>query len=284
MDPLRQQDVKAYFSRDGTVSRWWNPEGERDRYHFSKEKRILERELTIDAATRVLDIGCGQGRYTIWFARKGSRVTGLDISREMLDLCRHNAEMAGVSDRVDLVLSDIEHLSQIEGEQFDVVSCMGTLVHLPDLAQATSNMVRTLRPGGHFLFTFASADSLHGRLLNAYFSHQMLGRLLARGMSFTQVARALRLDDMIDILERAGLSDFRLFGIGLLFLFVRPELRDWAAFRLLRCMSIMEEQLKPCYNARRLVRLSATVLGIGTRIDTRKPIPPGMAPEHARPL
>jgi len=268
MDALRQQDVKAYFSRDGTVSQWWNPEGERDRYHFSKEKQILERELTIDAATRVLDIGCGQGRYTIWFARKGSRVTGLDISREMLDLCRHNAEVAGVSDRVDLVLSDIEHLSQIEGEQFDVVSCMGTLVHLPDLAQATTNMVRTLRPGGRFLFTFASADSLHGRLVSAYFSNQSFGKLLARGESFTQVARPLPLDNTIDFLERAGLSGFRLFGIGLLFLFVRPELRDKPVVRLLRRLSIMEEQLKPYYSDRRLVRLSATVLGTGTRIDT----------------
>ena len=268
MRTLREQEVKAYFSRDLTASQWWEPEGDRDRYHFSTEKRILEGELTFDPTWRVLDVGCGQGRYTIWFAQKGGRVTGVDISHEMLDLCRHNAEVAGVSDRVDLVLSDAEHLSQIENERFDVVSCMGTLVHLPDLARATTNMVRTLRPGGRFVFTFASADSLHGRLVSAYFSNQSFGKLLAGAESFTQVARPLPLDNTIEVLERAGLSAFRLFGIGLLFLFVRPELRDKAAVRLLRRLSIMEEQLKPYYSDRRLVRLSATVLGTGTRIDT----------------
>jgi SAM-dependent methyltransferase len=281
MKTLRPQEAKAYFSRDGTVSTWWDPEGDKDRYHFSKEKRILEGELTVDPAWRVLDVGCGQGRYTIWFAQQRCRVTGVDISPEMLELCRHNAEVAGVSDRVDLVLSDADNLSQTEDEGFDVVSCMGTLVHLPDLALAVGNMVKVLRPGGRFLFTLASADSLHGRLMSAYFSNQGLGQLLTRRRIFTQVARPLPLDEMIDILQRAGLSDFRLFGIGLLYVFLRPELSDRAAFRFLRRISIVEEQLKPWYTAPLLVRLSATVLGIGTRIDAAEPTRSGMAPGYA---
>ena len=140
-----RQDVKAYFARNGTVSEWWDPEGARDRYHFEKEKQILESELSIDPTWRVLDVGCGQGRYAIWFAQKGSLVTGVDISKEMLRLCRRNAEETGVSDRVDLVLADADSLAQLEDGQYDVVSCMATFVHLPDLPGAVTNMVRRLK-------------------------------------------------------------------------------------------------------------------------------------------
>jgi SAM-dependent methyltransferase len=194
-------------------------------------------------------------------------VTGVDISQEMLSLCRRSAEEAGVSDRVDLVLADVESLSQLDQDQFDVVSCMGTFVHLPNLAQATTNMVARLRPGGRFLFSFASAESLHGRLVSAYFSHPRFRGLLGQGDVLTQVARPLVVGDTIEALESAGLSQIRLFGIGLLFLFVRPELWPRAEVRFLRRLSIVEERLKPYYSSPRLVRLCATVLGMGTRID-----------------
>jgi 2-polyprenyl-3-methyl-5-hydroxy-6-metoxy-1,4-benzoquinol methylase len=264
---LPQDKVKAYFSRDGTVSQWWDPEGERDRYHFHTEKRILQAGLRISPDWRILDVGCGQGRYTTWFAQKGCRVTGVDISQEMLDLCRRRAEEAGVSGRVDLVLSDADDLPQLGNERFDVVSCMGTFVHLPDLARAATSMVSRLEPGGRFLFTFASAESLHGRLVSAYFSNPCFRKLVSRERTFNQIARPLRLDHTIKVLESAGLTDFKLFGIGLLFLFVRPELRDKPAVRFLRGLSIVEERMKPYYTNRGLARLSATVLGIGTRVE-----------------
>lgn len=262
---LRQEEVKAYFARNGTVSGWWDPEGDRHKYHFEKEMQILENDLKIDSTWRVLDVGCGQGRYSIWFAGKGCQVTAVDISKEMLNLCQQNAEAAGVSDRIDLLLADAEDLSQLEDGQYDVVSCMATFVHIPDLAKATIKMSRKLRPGGRFLFTFASADSLHGRVTQAYFCKPRLRKLLGEGDEISQVARPLVLDDTIKILERAGLSQIKVFGIGLLFLCVRPEFREKAMVRFLRCLSIIEERLKPYYTSRRLAKLSATILGIGTR-------------------
>lgn len=264
---LQQEEVKAYFARNGTVSQWWDPEGVRNKYHFEKEMQILQSQLKIDPTWRVLDVGCGQGRYTIWFAQKGCQVTAVDLSQEMLNLCRQNAEAARVSDSIDLVLADAEHLSQLEDGQYDVVSCMATFVHIPDLEKATINMARKLRPGGHFLFTFASADSLHGRLAKAYFSNPWLRKLLGGGDGISQVARPLVLEDTIRILERARLSHIKVFGIGLLFLFVRPEFRGKAMVRFLRCLSMTEERLKPYYTSRRMARLSATILGIGTRVE-----------------
>lgn len=103
--------------------------------------------------------------------------------------------------------------------------------------------------------------------MSAYFANPRFRKLLTHGEDFTQVARPFVLDDVVKVLERAGLSQIRVFGIGLLFLFVRPELRDKAGVRFLRRLSIVEERLKPYYSGHRLVRLSATVLGIGTRTE-----------------
>lgn len=262
---LQEQQVKEYFSKSGTVSQWWDPEGEFHRYHFDKEMRIIDGALPIEPAWRVLDVGCGQGRYTIWFAKKGCRVTGVDISDEMLDLCRQNAEAANVVGSVELVLSDVMDLSQIEDEQYDIVSCMGTFVHIPDLESATKKMLRKLRPGGHFLFTFASSESLHGRLVNSYFSRASLQRLLGSERSISQVARPLNVRDTVIMLERCGLSQTRLFGIGLFFLFLRPEFRAKIFLRIIRRVNMAEEKLKPFYSNRGIARFCATIVGFGSR-------------------
>jgi ubiquinone/menaquinone biosynthesis C-methylase UbiE len=226
--------------------------------------KIIDDVLQIDPAWRVLDVGCGQGRYTIWFAQKGCRVTGVDISAEMLDLCRQNAEEARVADRVKLVHSDVMDLSQIEDGQYDIVSCMGTFVHIPDLDTATKNMLSKLRTGGHFLFTFASSESLHGRLINTYFSRASLRRMLGSEGSVSQVARSLNVRDTIRMLERCGLSKTRVYGIGLLFLFLRPEFRDKILLRILRRLNMAEEKIKPYYSSREIARFCATIIGFAS--------------------
>jgi ubiquinone/menaquinone biosynthesis C-methylase UbiE len=261
---FQEQQVKEYFSKSGTVSQWWDPESNFHKYHFDTEKKIIEELLPIDPAWRVLDVGCGQGRYTIWFAQKGCSVTGVDISSEMLELCRKNAVSAEVADRVELVLSDVMDLSQIEDGQYDIVSCMGTFVHLTDLESATRKMLEKLRKNGHFLYTFASSESLHGRLVSSYFSRGRLKRLLGSERDFSQVARPLDIRDTVRMLERCGLVNTRLFGIGLLFLFLRPEFRDKLFLRIVRRVNIVEERIKPFYSGRWISRFCATIIGFSS--------------------
>src|SRR5215469_9166489 len=64
-------------------------------YYFDKtSKRILDRSLHI-AGKRVLDMGCGIGRLSVWVARNASHVTGLDLSEGMVRVARNAARSQG---------------------------------------------------------------------------------------------------------------------------------------------------------------------------------------------
>lgn len=97
------------------------------------------------AGLRVLDVGCGDGAYSIHAARLGATVTGLDISSAMLDAARKRAVAAGVS--VEWREGRAEALP-FQTASFDVVIAVSVLCWVPDGAAAVREMARVLRPGG----------------------------------------------------------------------------------------------------------------------------------------
>lgn len=102
----------------------------------------------------ILEIGCAAGRYTAELARLGYRVTAVDLSPGLIELCRHAVDAAGVTDRVELYVSDARDLSGIPGGSFDAVLLMGPLYHLihrADRLQAVREAASRLRSGGVFV-------------------------------------------------------------------------------------------------------------------------------------
>ncbi len=94
---------------------------------------------------RVLDVGCGDGAYSIHAARLGARVTGLDISPAMLDAARHRADAAGVS--IEWREGRAEALP-FPAASFDIIMAVTVLCFVPDAAAAVREMARVLQPGG----------------------------------------------------------------------------------------------------------------------------------------
>jgi 2-polyprenyl-3-methyl-5-hydroxy-6-metoxy-1,4-benzoquinol methylase len=72
---------------------------------------------------RVLDVGCGSGRYSVEFARRGANVLGLDISATMIEMADAAAAASGVSDRCRF--EQAEFLSWTDPEPFDIGLAMG---------------------------------------------------------------------------------------------------------------------------------------------------------------
>jgi len=83
------------------------------------------------AGKRVLDLGCGSGEVSIFAARLGARVTGLDIVEGMVQVARREAAAAGVADRTDFQVRDITRLS---AETADVTLLVGVVEYYADLA------------------------------------------------------------------------------------------------------------------------------------------------------
>jgi ubiquinone/menaquinone biosynthesis C-methylase UbiE len=121
-------------------------------------------ERFVSPGDRVLDVGCGPGRFTLELARLGARVVAADISPGQLELHRRYTE--SIDDAVeDRVVADVLSLPFAD-DAFDVTVCYGGAVSyvLDEAPQAVTELTRVTRPGGHVL---VSVMSLVGSLLGS---------------------------------------------------------------------------------------------------------------------
>ncbi len=122
---------------------------------FAVNKAWIGRCLPAPAG-RVLDIGGGPGRYSIWLATQGYRVTLADISPDLLAVARTKAEEAGV-DLDGFVEANAIDLSAFPDEAFDSALCLGPMYHLiaeEDRQAAASELFRVLKPGSSVFVAF----------------------------------------------------------------------------------------------------------------------------------
>ena len=134
------------FSR--LAARWWDPQGEFRPLHDINPLRLdwIAGHAPL-AGKAVLDVGCGGGILTESMARRGARVTGIDLSEKALRV----AELHLLESKLDVQYK----YSSVEDcvGSFDVVTCMELLEHVPDPAAMVAACARLVRPGGHVFFS-----------------------------------------------------------------------------------------------------------------------------------
>jgi len=161
--------------------------------------------LPSGASTRVIDMGCGDGRHIVESARRGCFAVGLDYDAD--ELRRARARIG--SQRVDLVVGDASRLPFRDGA-FDAVICTETLEHLPDDAGAMREIARLLRPGGtllgavpsHFtelLFWRLSYGYWHtpGGHVRIYRPRSLIGQLARADLHVTDVRYVHFVDSLV---------------------------------------------------------------------------------------
>ena len=123
--------------------RWYaTPAGQvHDRVQKADVRRLL---CPASAGETLLDVGCGTGHWSSFFAGMGYRVTGIDVAPEMVEVVQ--SAVPGCTFQV----ADAHALPFDDGT-FDIVAAMATLEFVPDPAAAIAEMARCARRGGHLL-------------------------------------------------------------------------------------------------------------------------------------
>jgi SAM-dependent methyltransferase len=110
----------------------------------------LVKRAAIRAGQRVLDVACGTGVVSVTAARLGARVTGLDLTPELLERARENSRIAGVE--IDWLEGDVEKLP-FGDATFDAVLSQYGHIFAPRPEVAIAEMLRVLKPGGTVAFS-----------------------------------------------------------------------------------------------------------------------------------
>ncbi|WP_426137898.1 bifunctional 2-polyprenyl-6-hydroxyphenol methylase/3-demethylubiquinol 3-O-methyltransferase UbiG [Psychrobacter sp. TWR1-1-1] len=100
------------------------------------------------AGKKVLDVGCGGGILSESMARRGADVTGIDLGTENLKAAALHAEQSALHETLRYQHIPVEELAKTHAGQFDVVTCMEMLEHVPDPSSIVQACFELLAPGG----------------------------------------------------------------------------------------------------------------------------------------
>lgn len=115
---------------------------------------FIEKEIEFDRSIKILDIGCGTGRHSVEMAKRGYKVTGVDLSESMLKKARIKAAAAGVN--VEFARRDARKLDFDAGFGLVIMMCEGAfpLMETDEMNyEILKGASRALKQGGKFIFT-----------------------------------------------------------------------------------------------------------------------------------
>ncbi|MDF2653206.1 MAG: Methyltransferase type 11 [Paenibacillus sp.] len=166
--------------------------------------RRLKNHLQILDDSRILDVACGTGNYTVALSQLGLNMTGTDISEEMLNTARDKSNQV-VWDKADVL-----HLPYRDGE-FSGATCILAIHHFVDLLKAFQQVHRVLSQGRFVIFT-SSPEQMERYWLKEYFPRAMMA-------ACNQMPKV---SDVVDNLKAVG---FKI--VGLETFLIQPTLQDF---------------------------------------------------------
>ena len=163
---------------EALASRWWDPNSEFKPLHDINPLRVnyISQHINL-AEKRVLDIGCGGGILAEALAHHGATVTAIDKAEASLSV----AKLHLLESQLDISYLDstAEEFAETQPAQFDVVTCLEMLEHVPDPSSVVAACQRLVKPDG--LVFFSTINRNPKSYLFAIIGAEYLLNLLPRG-------------------------------------------------------------------------------------------------------
>ncbi len=179
MNPTLNADPAELAKFSDLAHRWWDPESEFRPLHQINPLRLdwIDGMAGL-AGKKVLDVGCGGGILSDSMARKGAQVVGIDLSTKALRVAQlHALEASTPNVRYEEVSAEAMALAR-PGE-FDVVTCMEMLEHVPDPSSVVQACATLVKPGGWVFFSTLNRSPKS--FLFAVLGAEYLLRMLPKG-------------------------------------------------------------------------------------------------------
>ncbi|MFZ4527599.1 MAG: bifunctional 2-polyprenyl-6-hydroxyphenol methylase/3-demethylubiquinol 3-O-methyltransferase UbiG [Undibacterium curvum] len=189
--------------------RWWDPSSEFRPLHEINPLRLewINQRIPL-AGKNVIDVGCGGGILAESMAKKGATVTGIDLSEKALKVADLHSLESGVQVRYKMIAA--EEMAEAEAGQFDVVTCMEMLEHVPDPASIIRACTKLVKPGGHVFFSTLNRNPKS--YLFAIIGAEYLLQMLPKGTH--DYAKFITPAELSQDIRNAGLELKMMKGLG----------------------------------------------------------------------
>ena len=151
--PVENVDPNEIKKFADLASRWWDFEGEFKPLHDLNPLRLDYVSHKVDGLfeKNILDVGCGGGILSESMARKGADVLGIDLGHEQLAVAKLHALETGIKVKYQKIA--VEAIALSSPKQYDVVTCMEMLEHVPDPASIVKACSALVKDDGHVFFS-----------------------------------------------------------------------------------------------------------------------------------
>lgn len=201
------QSEIAKFS--ALAHRWWDPNSEFKPLHAINPLRLswIKSYVNLDGK-KVVDIGCGGGILAESIAQSGADTTGIDLSEKALKVAQLHALEVGANLTYRAISA--EDLAKEHAGQYDVVTCMEMLEHVPNPASVVQACADLCKPGG--IIFFSTLNRNPKSYLFAIIGAEYILRLLPKGTH--EYAKFIKPSELVACTRAAGLEMLGIKGLG----------------------------------------------------------------------
>ena len=168
----------------------------------------IEKYSGLINATTCLDIGCGSGVLSLFTAKMGLEVTGIDMSDEMLKICQSKKDQLGIS-KINFKNMTLEQIDTTLVSKFDLIICSSVLEYIDNIHSSLLSIFKILSKKGIALISLPNKSSFYRKYFNI--KYQLFGK--PEYIKF--VKNSYSIEDATNLIHDTGFNivDYKYYGL-----------------------------------------------------------------------